>query len=333
MKCQLKYNYVFFNTLDGHAYKDYPDGYNTICAKDLKQFEEIEVVNAPLYYKPKFFRLLYTIHNSAQANRLLSLPFKNIWYPLYFKDKGKKGRPYCFVLLYHLLPISYLSYLKKQYPDCRIVLLHRDLAAVCNKANPVLSGNPILDLEMTYDRKESLKYGWPLFSEYESKIEIKLKDQYESDVFFAGRAKGRLPQLLKAYDVIAKAGLKVFFYLTDVPSQDRKELPGIQYAEKGMSYIQMLEHTVNTRCVLEINYGGTEGYTSRFLESVIYGKRLITNNPFVKESQFYTKSNIQYVSDTGKIDTNFIVAQPTEVDYNYNGEFSPINMILRIEEE
>lgn len=333
MNIELKYNFVFFNTLDGHVYKDYPNGYNTICIKDLKDYANIEVVPAPLYHCSKFIRIIYALHNSGRINSFISLPLKSLWYPYYFKDKKRQDMPYCFVFLNHIIPIDYLKFLKQNYPTCRIVVLHRDLAAVCNKANPELSENPLVDLEMTYDPKESLKYGWPYFSEYESKIDINKYSHFESDVFFAGRAKGRLPELLKAYDVFSSAGLKIFYYLTDVADKDKVSLPGIIYAQRSMSYRDMLEHTVNTRCVLEINYGATEGYTSRFIESVIYGKKLITNNAYIKKSPFYNPYNIQYVSNMSLIDINFITQEPTNVDYHYNGEFSPINMIIRINEE
>ena len=333
MDNQLRYNYVFFNTLDGHIYKDYPNGYYAICAEELKDHPKIELVSAPLYYCPKVIRKIFAVHNSIRINNFISLPFKNIWFPFYFRDKDKQDLPYCFILLNHQISIAYLKYLKQRYPTCRIVVLHRDLAAVCNKVNPELSGNPIVDLEMTYDPRESRLYGWPYFSEFESKIDIFKSAEPESDVFFAGRAKGRLSDLLKAYEVCSKAGLKIFYYLTGVDKKDRNYLPGIIYADKGMSYREMLEHTVNTRCVLEINYGSAKGYTSRFLESVIYGKKLITNNAFIKESPFYSSNNIQYVPDMSLIDTDFITKQPAEANYHYNNEFSPINMIERVDEE
>lgn len=327
------YHYILFNSLDGSRSKSYPDGYNTICAYDLTKLDEVEVVPAPVYYAPSFIRMLYGVHNSDAINGKVNIPFKNVWYPYYFKSE-KRERPFCFLFLMHRLPISYLKWLKIKYPDCRIVLLHRDLKQVCLQANPLLPDNPILDLEMTYDKEESKQYGYPWFSEYESKIDIPVSENFpESDVFFAGRAKDRLPKLLEAYEVFQRAGLKVFYYLTGVDEKDRVQLPGVTYAETNMSYKQMLVHTVNTRCVFEINYGNTEGYTSRFLESVIYGKKLITNNPSVKKTSFYASGNIQVVENMKDIDPSFVQKGNGFVDYHYTGEFSPIRMIESVDRE
>ena len=193
--------------------------------------------------------------------------------------------------------------------------------------------NPLLDLEMTYDKGESKQYGYPWFSEYESRIDIPVSEIPESDVFFAGRVKDRLPKIMEAYEVFSAAGMKTFFYLTGVPEKDRKPYEGIVYSDHNMSYKEMLTHTVNTRCVLEINQGNSDGYTSRFLESVIYGKRLVTNNQSIKESPFYKSGHIQVVNEISEINTDVIKKGNGFVDYQYNGEFSPFRMIDRVDEE
>lgn len=329
----LNYCYVFFNTLDGHVYEDYPNGYYTICTKDLQFTEGIEVVSAPVYHLSFPIRLVYGIHNSERINKVLDLPLKRLWYPYYFKSKrGRK--PFCFVILNRGISIDYLRWLKKYYLDCKIVLLHRDKKEVCLRVNPLLSDNPLLDLEMTIDKGESLQYGYPWFCEFESKANVPIYNDYpESDVFFAGRDKGRLKTLIQAYDVLTNAGLKVFFYLTGVNNHERIPKPGIVYGDKNMTYFEMLEHTINTRCVLEINQNNFDGYTSRFLESVIYGKRLITNNQTIKKTPFYKTGYIQVVENIKDIDPSFIDKQEDFVDYHYNGEFSPLRMIERVEEE
>lgn len=329
----LHYNYIFFNSLDGSRSKSYPEGYNSICARDLEGNDDIEVVSAPLYYAPQLVRYLYGFHYSEKVNRIVRLPFKGLWYPFFFKSR-RGDKPFAFILLNHDFSVDYLRWLKNKYPDCAIVLLHRDLKQVCLRANPELPDNPLLDLEMTIDKGESLKYGYSWYSEYESKIDVPISPTYpESDVFFAGRDKGRLQALLNAYEIFVKAGLRVFFYITGVKECDRKELPGIVYADANMSYIDMLKHTVNSRCVLEINQANADGYTSRFLEAVIFGKRLITNNESIKTHKFYKRGYIQVVGDIKDIDVSFIADDNGFVDYNYQGEFSPLRMIEQIDEE
>lgn len=327
-----KYNYVLFNSPDNKLRID-NDGYYTICAKELDNSEQTRLVTYPLDKKPYWVRLLFLIHNSEKIAKYINLPLKHLWYPLYFKNDFKVKRPICFLILSRSLPLEYLKYLKKKYPDCKIVHLHRDFLDVGKQMRPDLHFNPIFDLEMTYDEGEAREYSIPHFDEFESVIDVKVEDEFESDVFFAGKAKDRLPLLIKAYNQFAAAGLKVFFYLTNVPKEYRIERPGIVYADSFMPYTEMLYHSVNTRCMLEITQNNQQGYTSRFLEAVIYGKKMITNNSYIKKSKFYHNNRMLVSEDMEDIDVNFITEGTGFVDYNYNNEFSPFNMVDRVEEE
>lgn len=326
------YNYVLFNTPDNKLRID-NDGYYTICAKELDNTEQTRLVTYPLDTKPYWVRLLFLIHNSEKIAKYINLPLKKLWYPLYFKNDFKEKRPICFLVLSRSLPLEYLEYLKGKYSGCKIVHLHRDFLDVGKQMRPDLHFNPIFDLEMTYDEGESKEYNIPHFEEFESTINIKRSQEFESDVFFAGKAKDRLPLLMKAYNQFTNAGLKVFYYLTHVPKENRIEKPGIVYADSFMPYTEMLYHSVNTRCMLEITQNNQQGYTSRFLEAVIYGKKMITNSSYIKKSKFYDKNRMLVIEDMQDIDIKFITEGTGFVDYNYNNEFSPFNMIERVEEE
>lgn len=326
------YNFVFFSTPD-NKYKIDKSSYNTICALELENSQDCKLVTYPLDTKPKWIRYLFAMHNSDKIAQKIKLPLKKIWYPYYFDNRFTIKKPLCIVILNHYLSIDYLKYLKNTYKGCRLVMLHRDFLRISQSANPDLPQNPILDLEMTYDEGESHKYGFPHFSEFESKVDVQIKDPLESDVFFAGKAKDRLPELLDAYYKITSAGLKVFFFLTGVPIEQQIALPGIEYAKRNMSYREMLYHTVNTKCVLEATQKGQKGYTSRFLEAVIYGKKIISNSDYLKESKFYDPEKVQIVDRMSNLDTEFITKGNGFVDYNYNGEFSPFRVLDRIDEE
>ncbi len=326
------YNYVIFNSDDDNKLKRNPDGYYTICLAETERHNNVNVVSQPLDYAPYWLRLLYSIHNSAKISQKVKLPFKSAWYPYYFKSNFKSPLPLCFVILNHTLPVSYFDYLKSNNPNCRIVLLHRDLLKVCKKNAPKYVMNPIFDLEMTFDEGESKQYGFPHFNEFESKIDLNESEVSESDVYFAGKGKDRMPLLMRIYDKLSAEGLKCSYYLTGVPPELQVEKPGIIYANRFMTYREMLQHTVNSRCVLEINQGGADGYTSRFLEAVMYNKKLLTNNHFIKKSKFYRPDYIQCFDDDCMINTGFI-KEDVHVDYKYNGEFSPLRMLERVDEE
>ena len=322
----LNYNYIYFNSLDGAMWKNYPDGYFTICVEDLTRMEGVEVVSAPLYYASTPVRYLFALHNSQRYN----LPLKSLWYPFYFKNAFKENKPLCFV--FQRIPsLEYILFLKKKYPNAKFVKVSRDLLCTQPAFFKKYSEAKCFDIWMSFDEGDAEKYGMPHFAEIESKTSVPKADNYPlHDVFFAGKAKDRLPRLLEAYDILTKCGYKCFFYITGTGGLV-SDKDGVVYANRDMSYREMLYHTVNSRCVLEINQENAQGYTSRFLEAVIYGKKLITDNVYIKKSKFYNPKHIQVINYVSEINPSFIESDGDRIDYNYSNEFSPVLLIQQIE--
>lgn len=330
----MKYNYIFFNGEDGNTRKRNPDGYYTICTKDLETMDGVHLVSYPLDYACTPTRYLFYLHHYPKINKVLNLPLKKLWYPYYFKNPFPDDKPLCFVVSGTYLPIDYLRYLKRKYPNCKMVRIHRDLIGLwkvqCPQYTPEVN-QEIFDLRLTIDELEAKKYGIEHFVEFESKIDVPRSPNYPmSDVFFAGRAKDRLPKLMEIYHRLTAQGLTVSYFLLGVPKSDRKPFPGIEYADRGMQYREMLNRTVNTRCLLEINQEGQVGFTSRFLEAVMYNKKLITDNPAVKNTRFYDPRLIQFLDRAEDVDPSFVLDE-TDVDYHYHNEFSPVNLIHQID--
>lgn len=332
----MKYNYIFFNSGSSNGYKHDSDSYYYICSLDLAKMEQVQVNPYPLDWAPFVIRFIYKIHMNRHINSYLNLPFKSFWHKYYFKNKFKDNKPLCFVLQGLSLPIEYLEWLKKRYPNSKIVLILRDLISLsikrnCNFKKAVYN---YCDLVMSYDAGDVLKYKIPHFDEFESKIDIPKCENYpECDVFFAGVVKNRLPKLMTIYNILTSSGLKVHYYLIGVPEEIQKPFDGIVYTKKYMTYREMLYHTVNCRCVLDVNQDNALGYTSRFLEAIMYNKLLIADNTYIKTSKFYNPKYIQIYDDWNELDPEFVKKDEKQVDYNYNNEFSPIHLINQIDDE
>ncbi len=331
---QLKYQYVFFNASDGKLLNVDKKGYYYICALDLKKVKQVQLISAPLESRCELLRLLYGFHNSRRINKIVNLPFKSVWYPLYFKEDFVEDKPICFVLNNFQIPFDYILFLKKKYPKARFVKLHRDLTTHFYQRYPDYSKErceKLFDYSFTYDAHEAEQNGWVYFDEFESMTSIpKTNIGKEYDLFFAGRAKDRLTKLLRIYEKLSSAGIKVNYYLTGVSKEDEINLPGIEYSNRNMSYLEMLTKTINCGCLLDINQGGAVGYTSRFLEAVMYNKKLLTDNPYVKKSKYYNPNYISLFKDENDIDLGFIKSH-VKVNHNYNNEFSPIHLIKSID--
>lgn len=330
---ELNYNYVYFNT---NYLPDYqrgiidPEEYNAICMRDLTGMDGVKVVPSQLYHTTPFIRRLQLKYE--RWSKKYKFPFKTLWYRYFFKDDFKNNKPYCFVIATRVMPYDYMVWLKKHYPNCRVVRVYRDLVKkdVFNPDFTEENMRKICDMRFSYDRGDCKKYGLTYFHEIDSKIGVPKAPNYPlCDVFFCGAAKDRLKKLIKAYDIFTAAGLKCNFYIVSADEKEKEERDGITYSDDYMPYKEVLYNSINARCMFDINQGGADGFTTRFLEAVMYNKRFITDNLSVKESPFYKPEFIDLIKSVDDINPKFI--QEGEVDYHYNGEFSPIHLIEQID--
>ena len=327
----MKYNYVIFNFVNPSLSYNWSEDYYVICLKDLEHRSDVIINQVPLQEQSLFLRFLYRIHNLWFLNKFIKIPFKRIWYPMIFKNTFKDNKPICFICLRYP-PIDYLKYLKKRYPNCKIVKMFRDLILIQGKRFEVYKKAGVFDLMLSYDENDCKKYGFQPFDEFESKIDVPISRDYPiTDVFFAGRAKDRLPRLIKIYDKLEAANVKCHFYITASKKEDRQKRKGIVYASKSLTYAKMLWYSVNSKCILEISRNEAIGYTSRFLEAVLFNKLLITDNDYIKNSRFYNPQYIQIIKSEEDIDPAFI-ENFDKVDYKYANEFSPIKRLELVDE-
>ena len=318
-----KYNYVLLNGYDGFNNPSYNEnGYYSICMRDLWDDKGILISNCPMDYTNAPLRLICSIYNHPK----IRLPFQKLWYPFFIKGKFESTKPYCFISIGFKWPINYYKWIKKQYPDSIIVRFVRDLVSTQKWWYDSLKDSGVVDYWITYDEEEAQKYGMLYHNEVESKIDLPYDNPILYDVFFAGRAKKRLSRIVEVYDVLEKAGLKCHFYITGAKPQNQMCRDGIVYSDNILTYKEMLELNMKSRCLLEINQEGAVGYTSRFLEAVMYNKLLLTDNMCIKNTPYYNCNYIQCFKDPGAINTSFI-SKPANVDFKYKDEFSPKHFI------
>lgn len=300
--------------------------------KDLERMKDVLVVSYPVDQACFLMRFLFAFHNSERINNYVNLPFKDIWFSKYFKMRHTVDKPLCFVMMEPKISVDYFAYLRKKYSGCKIVAVYRDFLKVYYTRNPQWKKENIFDLQFSYDRAEAEKERMCFFDEFESKINIKQSESYpKCDVFFAGKAKDRLETILKVCKKLTDTGYNCNFFITHADENEKKKMPGVVYLDHDFSYYEMLSRSINAKCLLDINQKGAVGYTSRFLEAVMYNKKLITNNRAILESKFYKSDRIMLIDSVDDLDPTFIDDSP--VDYNYNNEFSPIHLINSIDNE
>ncbi|PKN16001.1 MAG: hypothetical protein CVU66_02540 [Deltaproteobacteria bacterium HGW-Deltaproteobacteria-23] len=112
------------------------------------------------------------------------------------------------------------------------------------------------------------------------------------DVYFVGQDKGRLAELLRLERLLQEAGLTTHFHIIcdNSASYAPEDLPHI--ATKGLSYEDNIRMIRRSRCLLELLQNNQSGLSMRCLEAAFFGKKLITNNLRMEESELYDPARV-----------------------------------------
>ena len=319
----LRHHYKLFNSADYKDGSNNKDGYYTICVEDLKKISDIEIIGGPLQKAPK------TIRFWIKTLRILRIP-RSILRP-WVKVEPDDGPDVC-ILLFRLVKATYLNWLRLKYPQAKFVFFLRDL--YCTKMPTIgyYQKEHLIDVWGSYDKQEVEKYHFDFYyPEIESKIDFSsFSLEPTCDVFFAGAAKQRLAALLEAYDYLTARGVRCHFIIMDAKVGKAEQREGIEYTHELIPYREMLLHSIRCKCMLEINQEGAVGNTSRFLEAVMYNKKLITNSQSIKNEHFYNPQYIKIFNKITEVDVDFIL-DDKPVEYGYRNEFSPVGLIEKIE--
>lgn len=314
------YNFVIFGS---------DEDYHIISYNDINNVENAIYLYKNLYTENAVLNFLHRVHRTPNINKYLKLPFRNIWNGLYFKNNFINDNPICFIFFsgrYEMFKYGLLDYLKIKYPGSKYVCFYQDLVSKLIHLN-INRVKERFDLVLSFDQADVEKYGliyYPLiYSEYSCNIPNQVKD---SDVYFVGKAKDRLSEIIDAFEYLDAEGLKCDFHIVGVKREEQAYKDKIDYCNQ-MPYIENISRIKSTRCILEIMQQGGHGYTLRVCEAIMYDKKLLSNNIELLNAPFYSKDCISIFKDSTKIDTEFIRNGNKNVSYNYKDKLSPKNLL------
>jgi len=141
-----------------------------------------------------------------------------------------------------------------------------------------------------FDFNDCKKWGCEYVSTFHIPLNMeKLKPLY--DIFFIGTNKGRFGIIRNIEREVSKLGLKCkFIYVSRLYRL-------IKSYSSPLPYREALVLMASSRAILDITQGGQMGLTQRFMESVFYEKKIITNNKEIKKYKAYNKNNIYILSE------------------------------------
>lgn len=318
----MKYKYVIAG-----ADNDFYD----VAFKDVRNKDKnITYLRTAMELSNPVVRFLRNRHFGRHINMIINLPCKSIWNRFTFANPYKRTDKLCFVIFaanyVRYVELGLFESLRHRYPGCKIVCYFQDLASKCDYLNPEKLKDHF-DLILSFDQKDCETYGWVYYPLVYSAVHVEDNQNIpESDIYFVGKAKDRLAEIISFFEKCDDAGLKCDFHIVGVPEEQQIHKDKIIY-RKQMPYIENLQRIKRSRCMLEIMQKDGHGYTLRYCEAIALGKRLVTNNLEIENAPFYNKKYISIFKNVEDFDPQFIINGEKEVDYNYLHELSPVKLI------
>ncbi len=318
----MKYIMIWpYGWFDAYMYRDMTDG------KRMTPYLLQTPLDLPL------LNFIRRVHQSYKINRLIHLPWQEIWYSSLFKMIGSDT---CVMFTSGALGMVSKQFLEKiRRAGARMILLLTDSmhgSSLCLvKAKPNIFKFS-WDAIFSYDRYDCEEYG---FKNLEGNIYSKLSyikpAKESSDLYFVGTNKaGRDAFIEEIHRCCMEAGAQTDFHCIDYPGRPGKPYmknpPGLEYRKRSIPYEKVVSHVLSANCILEVVGQGQKVQTARYYEAVCYNKKLLTNNPTVKELSFYDPRYMKYFETADDIDFDW-VKEKADIDYHYAGEFSPLHIL------
>lgn len=322
MKHSLEYKYIVVSY--GYNYYDYV----------YRQFQDSDYaiychqITFPFLIDSLFYR-----HVCSSR-----LPFKKFWTKLYIWRLGRYVRSLassedkiCFLLLAGgknniLLKYGLAEKLREKYRKSKIVFFINDL--VSKTKQPISLIKDKADLVISFDPGDADKY--QLLNHVIPYSDYKFgTSEIEYDITFVGAAKDRLKELLIIHKYLISQGINSYFHIINVPLKDQVDVEGVVYSG-FISYEENLKILSRSRCIIEIVQKEGTGNTIRVGEAIIMGKKILTNNPFIRTNGVYDPTNMSVFTSCEDINLEFIKDR-REVRYYLKERMYPINLLHFIE--
>lgn len=229
-----------------------------------------------------------------------------------------------------LTKLNYVTSLRSKYTKSFHVCMLSD-SVVASQLN-IDELKKVFDKVYIYDLNESARFNIDyIMPVYSKNFNIPKYDDEVFDVSFVGAAKNRLSNIIELYDKLTDIGFSCRFYIVCNEKKEKVHRDGILYSKRYLKEKEYFySYVAPARCMLEIANPESTALTARVREAIMYDKKIITNNPYLKYNKYYDK-NMMYIYDKDLdfgINKSFVMEK--RHSYCYDGDFEPINMINKI---
>lgn len=245
--------------------------------------------------------------------------------------------------VYHMiLPSSSIAYLSLHYLEGFLkrhtnVRLYALLTDSMHAESPHMElvrkklFSPVWTKVLTYDRYDAKEFGFEWIGyTYYSSFDFAEADGQASDLYYIGFDKGgRTDMVLSLYDEGRRNDVSCRF---DVLSSRAERIGDLPCMKKRISYPQVVSRVKSTNCILEVLQQNQQEQSLRYLEAVVYNKKLLSNNPHLSELPCYDERYMRYFGSADEIDWDW-VREKADIDFRYDGRFSPVHLFEKIQND
>lgn len=197
------------------------------------------------------------------------------------------------------------EFLRKNNPDARIIIYYETTIDYTDRKAPHFYQG--LGIEFwSFDKgdceKWNAKYNQYFHTFYQHDLtEILAEKAYEeitapptrkTDIFFCGYDKDRLARLVDLQKQLNTLDISTNFVIVRTPHKYYSAEAKNHSTSEHMAYDDIVKNIRNSRAILDFVSDGQTGITLRPMEAIFFKRKLITNNPDVKNYDFYRKENV-----------------------------------------
>jgi len=312
--------------------------------EDLKKVDDVDIVIVKQRNVNGILSKVKRVHTSWSINKHISLPLRKKWYePLNITLKlGFENIIIIVDIALKGIDVDHLNNLFS-HDDVKGVLVminSYDAASVGMLEIKKDISAVKWDRVMTFDPMDAKKYHWEYmggcyYSLHDrDSIIRKYGEPVKCDAYFTGGIKGEREELtMSVFEKLYKGGVDTRFnlMLSGTRRLEKKRYDDvINYFSGGwIPYEKVLNDVLGANVIIEILQNGQFGPSLRYYEAVCYNKKLITNNPYAVTLPFYNPNFIKIIQTVDDIDIEW-VKSADNVDFRYDGSFSPVRLIERL---
>ena len=226
------------------------------------------------------FKLYEHVHFCDVTRWLEDWKYKIAEYDVIFIFDGVRGR-------------DVIEYIRDHNKRARIIIYYINPVDFADRKAPHHYKG--LECEFyTFDPIDAKKFGIefkPYFYPEEYMVDCDEKVDIKQDVFFVGVDKDRLGIIKDLHKKFEQMNLtdKLMIVATPHKKYSRSDE---KWLAKRVPYEKIAENIKQSRAILDIVQSGQSGITLRPMEAMFYNKKLITNNIYINEYDFYNPRNI-----------------------------------------